>query len=121
MNVITIFSCGPERPQICHDGNDSVIGTGLKDAMGNFVIIVAPALRAGQIIYATDGCFAPLLIGADTLVGPLAEAPVASRWGIVGLIVLLSAVAAFGLRRRSGVAVAGLLLSAVSWLSTRSL
>jgi hypothetical protein len=116
---ISIFSCGPEMPQICHDGNDPLLAVGTKDAMGNFVITVSPPLEAGQIIYATDGCFDPVLLGTNTIVDPMAEAPVASRWGIIGLAALLNGVALWGLWRRGWDAAAAILLAAGAWTLAR--
>jgi len=118
-NAISIFSCGPEAPQICHDGDDPLLAIGTKDAMGNFVIAIAPPLKAGQMIYATDGCFDPVLTGAATVVAAPTAAPVVSRWGMIGLAALLSGVALWGLWRRGRNTGAAILLAAGVWALTR--
>ena len=99
-NAISIFSCGPEVPPVCHDGNDPLLATGTKDAMGNFVIAISPPLRAGEIIYATDGCFDPALVGPATRVTAPSGAPALSWWGMIGAAALMGGVALRALRRR---------------------
>ena len=87
--LVTIFDCGPEVPPICYDGNDTPIGTGAKEANGNFVINVSPPLKAGQKIYATDNCTDPILEGPAVGIGT-AAVPAASRDTLMLLAAVLS-------------------------------
>lgn len=101
-NVVAIFDCGPERPPICHDGTDQLIGTGSKQPDGRFEIAVAPPLQRGQRIYAVDDCFAPPLVGPPVLVTAPAPVPALGLAGtILALLVLVAlACAAIPLLRR---------------------
>jgi hypothetical protein len=97
---VAIYDCGPEVPPVCYDGNDTIIGTGTKDAQGHFVITVSPPLEAGQRIYAVDGCTDPGLEGPPVAVRRPAPVPVASRDMLVLLAVILSAIGLAALFRQ---------------------
>jgi hypothetical protein len=99
-----IFDCG--YPPNCHhcimvNGcADPLIGTGTKDANGNFVIPLSLFPAPGHEIYATDGCADPALVGPDVVIQAPATAPMLSPRAVMVLVVLLGVV---GLRRlRSG-------------------
>ena len=89
--------------------------------MGNFVITVTPPLQVGQIIYATDGCFDPLMVGKDTLVGPKAEAPLMGRPMLAIQIAVLSAAALWKLWRGGAGAAAAILVATGAALLKRLL
>lgn len=113
---IRVFSCGPEVPPICHNGNDPLVASGTKDALGNFVITFSPPLQAGQYIYVTDGCFDPILVTPAAQVVAPAAAPALSWWGMMGAGLLLSGVARWSIRRRSrAIGSAMMLLVAAVW------
>lgn len=103
--VVKIFDCGPEVPPICAHCTtevgcpDQKIGQGTKDSKGNFVITVTPPLKPGQIIYATDGCTDPALVGPDTVVTRPAPAPVLSPHLMLMLVAVLGLVGVLGVRR----------------------
>jgi len=103
-NQIIIYDCGPEVPPICYDGNDPVIGTGTKEANGNFSIPVSPPLHFGQRIYFTDGCFDPLLVSPFAVVDPRAAAPLLPGHMLAGLVALLliTGGASLATRKRTG-------------------
>ena len=97
---IHVFDCGPDR--ICHDDDDFEIAVPVtKNADGTFTIMLTTPLQPGQIIYATDGCFDPLLIGPSVIVSP-AVAPVLSRGMFAALIMVLTALAVLTLRGSRG-------------------
>jgi hypothetical protein len=104
MNQILIFDCGV--PPACAQCTTPVgcpnplIGTGTKDALGNFIISVSPPLRAGQMVYATDGCFDPPLVGPDATVRVASIAPLLSSEMLAALVAMLTVVGLFGLGRR---------------------
>ena len=81
---------------------DNLIGMGKKDANGNFVIPVNPPLKPGQVIYATDGCDDPVVVGPDVVVHAPAAAPALSASMLVVLGALLSLVGLVGLKRPLG-------------------
>jgi hypothetical protein len=102
-NIIAIFDCGPERPPVCHDGTDQLIGTGSKRPDGSFDITVAPPLQPGQRIYPVDYCFTPPLVGPSALVTALAPAPALGPIGVLLALLVLVALAHFAIlagRRR---------------------
>jgi hypothetical protein len=108
--LIHIFDCSNatfnESPVVCHDNNDPEIGKGPKvngifDIPLHFQPPHPPGLRAGEIIYATDGCFDPTAIAPspDVIVSRPAPVPVVSAQGIVAVVMMLSLVGLLGLRR----------------------
>jgi hypothetical protein len=101
--AILIFDCGTDGCEHCKTVSgctDNLIGMGKKDANGNFVIPVNPPLRAGQVIYATDGCGAPVVVGPDTVVRAPAVAPALSTPMLLVLGALLGLVGLLGLNRQ---------------------
>jgi hypothetical protein len=106
--LIHICDCGPETPPICHDGTaptgagcwsgDTEIGTCAK-SNGFFQCLVMTPLKPGQIIYGTDGCFDPVLVGPNVVVPQPPAVPLLSSRMLVLLGVVLSVVGLFGLRR----------------------
>ncbi len=97
--VVTIFDCDVvEHPPVCYNGNDVSIGSGTK-VNGHFNITVSPPLQPGQIIYATDGCSDPVLVGPSVVIEAPSPAPLVSPIGLVGLVGLLALVGVFGLWR----------------------
>lgn len=96
--LITVFDCDVvESPAVCYNGNDVPIGTGQKQPDGHFVIAVSPPLKPGQVIYATDGCTDPILIGPSQVVPAPTPAPVLSSNRLLALVGILVLVGAFGL------------------------
>ena len=91
-----IFDCG--YPPNCHHCtnvspcDDELIGTGTKDANGNFVIPLSLFPAAGHEIYATDGCDDPAIVGPDVVVQAATTAPLLSPRALALLVVLLSIV-----------------------------
>ncbi len=81
--MITVYDCGgPDAPPICFNGNDVVLGTAVKDINGNYVVTVPP-LQLGQVIYVTDSCTTPPLVGPVVRIIQAAPAPALSpqmRW-----------------------------------------
>jgi hypothetical protein len=101
--AVLIFDCGTDGCEHCKTVagcTDNLIGTGKKDANGNFVIPVNPPLKAGQVIYATDGCGAPVVVGPDTVVRAPAVAPALSTPMLLVLGALLGLVGLLGLNRQ---------------------
>jgi hypothetical protein len=103
MNQILIFDCGVP-PECAHCTTpvgcpNPVIGTGTKDSLGNFIIPVLPPLRARQMVYVTDGCFDPALVGPDVAVQAAPVAPLLSAEMLAALTAALTAVGLLGLRR----------------------
>jgi hypothetical protein len=100
---IHVFDCGPETPPVCHDSGanaDFEIAVPVtKNADGTFTIMLTTPLKPGQIIYATDGCFDPALVGPNVVVRQPPAVPLLSREMIVALIAGLSLVGVLGLKR----------------------
>jgi cysteine-rich repeat protein len=95
---ITVFDCGPESPPICFNGNDVMLGMGVKNPDGSFMITVPP-LQLGQVIYIEDSCTDPPLRSDPLLVVSPAAAPLLSPWAMaLGLLLLIGA-GTIGLRR----------------------
>ena len=94
---IQVFDCGPDR--ICHDSDDfqlTVVSASYSN--GNFTIVLAQPLVAGQRIYVTDGCHDPILSGPVLVQFP-APVPLMSRGLIVVLVVVLGFVGLLSLTR----------------------
>jgi hypothetical protein len=89
-----------ESPPVCYNGNDVPIGMGQKQPDGHFVITVSPPLKTGQVIYATDGCTDPTLIGPSEVVFAPTPAPALSPDRLLALVGILMLVGAFGLLPR---------------------
>ncbi|MFI5395675.1 MAG: choice-of-anchor P family protein [Candidatus Binatia bacterium] len=103
LNQILIFDCGAP-PNCAHCTTpvgcpNPVIGAGTKDPLGNFIIPVSPPLRAGQVVYVTDGCFDPVLVGPDAMVQVAPITPLLSPGMLAALMGILTAVGLSGLRR----------------------
>ena len=103
MNQILIFDCGVP-PECAHCTTpvgcpNPVIGTGTKDPLGNFIIPVSPPLRARQMVYVTDACFDPALVGPDVVVQVAPVAPLLSSEMLAALVATLTAVGLLRLRR----------------------
>ena len=99
--MIHIFDCGPETPPVCHDSGpnaDVEIATCPK-SQGVFTCLLMTPLKPGQIIYGTDGCFDPVLVGPDVVVPQPPVVPLLSPRMLVVLGVTLSVVGLLGLRR----------------------
>jgi len=95
---IHVFDCGPDG--ICHDGDDFEIAVPVsKNPDGTFAIMLTTPLKPGQIIYATDGCFDPVLMSPDIVVRLLSAAPALSPRSILMLAGALCAAGLVGLRR----------------------
>jgi hypothetical protein len=99
--LIHVFDCGPENPPRCYDGTDTELGTCTKD-VGFYECLLTVPLLPMHVIYSTDGCFDPLLVGpsAPIRVSPLSPAPVLSPAMFVALVATLILVAWVALRRR---------------------
>lgn len=96
--TVQVFDCNVvEHPPVCYNGNDVLIGTGTRDANGNFVVPLAAALTAGQVIYAADACGDPLYAGPGevVIVRPAAPVPTMSA-NLLGLLV--ASLCLFGMR-----------------------
>ena len=97
---VHVFDCAPGA---CHDGNDTEIDAGnvgvTKRPDGTFTISLSAPLTAGQTIYATDGCYDPVLVGPDQSVSHAEIVPALSPTLVAVLTAVLSAVGAFGIRR----------------------
>jgi SdrD B-like domain len=97
---VMIFDCG--LPPDCHHCTtaancpDPLIGTGTKDANGDFIIPLSLMPAAGHKIYATDGCTDPALVGAEVEIGAATKAPLLAPQLIACLAALLGAL---GVRR----------------------
>lgn len=109
---ISVFDCGPNG--ICQEidshgvplpspGDDFKLMTisATRDALGNFTVVLATQLKAGQKIYITDGCFDPVLTGPTAFVAGRTSAPLLSPRGLALLVSTLGLVALFGLARRA--------------------
>lgn len=103
---VHVFDCGPETPPVCHDSGanaDVEIAVPVtKHADGTFTILLTTPLKPGQILYATDGCFDPLLIGPATVVPAPSVVPQLSPRALIALVGVLSAVGLLGVWRRGG-------------------
>jgi hypothetical protein len=105
---ITICDCGPESPPQCYDGTapvgsgcwsgDTPIGTCPK-VNGSFTCLLSVPLEPGQIVYATDGCYDPVLIGPSSVVPRARVVPLLSPRAIVLLAGIVSLVGLLGLTR----------------------
>ncbi len=105
---IKVFDCGPNG--ICHEidpqgvpllppADDVMLMTtsASRDAFGNFTLVLATPLHSGQQVYATDGCFRPVLVGPPVVVGlERAAAPLLSP---AMLLTLAAALTLAGLLR----------------------
>jgi len=105
---VVIYDCGtnPADCAGCAPGfppmpcPNPVIGMGMKNATGGFVIPVT-ALMQGHHIYASDACTeSPFNVGAPQLVGAAAVAPALSL-GMLALLVGLLVAAGFHYLRRT--------------------
>jgi cysteine-rich repeat protein len=96
--TITVFDCGPEVPPICFNGNDPVLGMGMKNPDGTFSIPVPP-LQFGQVIYIEDSCTDPPLRSEPFLVITPAPVPLLSPWAFAIALALLLATSAIAMRR----------------------
>ncbi|MBI3783962.1 MAG: hypothetical protein HY270_11225 [Deltaproteobacteria bacterium] len=94
------FDCAPGA---CHDGNDTEISSGnfgvTKNPDGTFTITLNTPLPAGDTVYATDGCYDPMLVGPNQLVQQPEAAAALSPRMLVALTAILSAVGVLGLSR----------------------
>jgi cysteine-rich repeat protein len=99
--TITVFDCGPEVPPICFNGNDPVLGMGVKNPDGTFMITVPP-LEFGQVIYIQDSCTTPPLTSNPFLVVGAAPAPLLSPWAMALAVLLLIGTGAIGVLRLRG-------------------
>ena len=104
---VHVFDCAPGA---CHDGNDTEIDAGnigvTKRPDGTFTISLSTPLTAGETLYATDGCYDPVLVGPAQVVSLAAIVPALSPTFVVVLVVVLSAVGGFSIIlrwRRQGV------------------
>jgi len=105
---ITICDCGPESPPQCYDGTapvgsgcwsgDTPIGTCPK-VNGSFTCLLSVPLQPGQIIYATDGCYDPVLVGPSRVIPGARVVPLLSPRAIVLLAGIVSLVGLLGLTR----------------------
>ncbi|MFI5366372.1 MAG: hypothetical protein ACHQ4J_12195, partial [Candidatus Binatia bacterium] len=101
--LINIFDCDTNDPgpPVCHDGNDPVIGKCQKcqNASFNCPLFNSIPLQPGQIIYATDGCFDPIRVGPDVVIGRHPAVPLLSPVMIVVMAFTLCLVGLLGLAR----------------------
>ena len=94
---IKVYDCGTDR--ICHDGDDAELTVvSATYSNGNFTIVLAQPLVAGQRIYVTDGCHDPVL-SLPALVKFPAAVPLMSRDLILVLAAALGLVGLQGLTR----------------------
>jgi cysteine-rich repeat protein len=96
---ITVFDCGPESPPVCFDGNDTMLGMGVKNVDGTFMITVPP-LTLGQLIYIADSCTTPPLTSDPLFVVSPAPVPLLSPWAMALALAMLLGMAAIGVWRR---------------------
>ena len=107
---IHVFDCGPDRT--CYTCDDIEIepvdpDEVYKDEFGHFVFNFSEPLKPGQVIYARDDCFDPLLTGEigegpawgpPVMVSPVVV-PVLSREALVALVGVLSVIGLAALLR----------------------
>ncbi len=99
--LIHVFDCGPESPPVCYDGTDVELGTCSK-AVGFYDCLLTVPLQPMHVIYSTDGCFDPLLVGpsAPVQVTRLNPVPALSPAMLGVLVTTLAVVALIAMRRR---------------------
>jgi cysteine-rich repeat protein len=99
---VLIFDCGNDGCEHCTmvaGCGDMLIGMGTKGPNGEFIIPVDPPLKPGQVIYATDGCTDPTLVGPAFIIQAPATAPLLSPGGLLALVALLALTGLVGLAR----------------------
>jgi len=66
---------------------------------GSFTCLLSVPLQPGQIIYATDGCYDPVLVGPSRVIPGARVVPLLSPRAIVLLAGIVSLVGLLGLTR----------------------
>ncbi|MFI5366756.1 MAG: hypothetical protein ACHQ4J_14165 [Candidatus Binatia bacterium] len=105
--MIGVFDCDTNDagPAVCHDGNDPLIGPKCQKCQNgqfNCPLFSNTTLQPGQIIYATDGCFDPIRVGPDVVIGRPPAVPLLSPVMIVVMAGTLCLVGLLGLARIRG-------------------